>query len=77
MSDLLKIEQVAERLALSPSGVRKMRDADRMPAPVRLGRAIRFRASEIEAWVAAGCPCRDKWESMRESAPRREVRRAG
>ncbi len=27
-----------------------------MPAPVRIGGAVRFRRSEIEAWIEAGCP---------------------
>jgi predicted DNA-binding transcriptional regulator AlpA len=26
------------------------------PAPVRIGGAVRFRRSELLAWIAAGCP---------------------
>lgn len=35
------------------------------PASVRIGRMVRWRLEEIEAWIAAGCPPRDKWEAMR------------
>lgn len=37
----------------------------RIPAPVRLGRAVRWRASELAAWCAAGCPPRERWEASR------------
>jgi predicted DNA-binding transcriptional regulator AlpA len=32
--------------------------AGRIPSPVRIGRSTRWRRSEIEAWIAAGCPPR-------------------
>ena len=31
------------------------------PRPIKLGRRVLFRREEIEAWVAAGCPCLNKW----------------
>ena len=35
----------------------------RIPRPVRIGRSTLWRASELEAWVDAGCPARSEWES--------------
>lgn len=29
--------------------------AGRMPAPVRLGRSVRWRLADIEAWIEGGC----------------------
>lgn len=37
-----------------------------IPAAVlRRGRVVRWRREEIEAWVAAGCPARDRWQAMK------------
>ena len=32
--------------------------AGRIPRPIRIGRSLMWRFSELEAWVAAGCPSR-------------------
>ena len=37
------------------------------PVPVKaFGRRLLFRADEVRTWVAAGCPPRRAWLSMRE-----------
>jgi len=38
--------------------------AGRIPQPVRIGRSTLWRADELRAWVAAGCPGRKDWERM-------------
>lgn len=53
---LLDVEQVAAILGISPRGVWRFRDGGRMPAPVTLGRLVRWRQADLTAWVAAGCP---------------------
>lgn len=32
------------------------------PRPVKLGRLVRWRRDEIEAWIKAGLPWRTQWE---------------
>jgi excisionase family DNA binding protein len=53
---LLTIEQVAERLQLKPSTIYELtRRRNRRPMPVlRAGKFLRFRWSQIEAWLAEG-----------------------
>jgi hypothetical protein len=34
------------------------------PLPVAFGRAKRWRADALRAWLAAGAPCRNKWLAM-------------
>ena len=53
---ILTIEQVAERLQLKPSTVYELtRRRSRHPLPVlRAGKFLRFRWSQIEAWLDAG-----------------------
>ena len=56
---LAKVPAVAEICDVAPETVRRLTDRGAMPKPVRLGRSVRYRADEIEAWIRAGCPsCR-------------------
>ena len=63
---LLDVSAVAERLHVSPRKVWRMRDSGWLPAPIILGRLIRWRSEDIVAWVVAGCPdCRSSGWSPR------------
>jgi predicted DNA-binding transcriptional regulator AlpA len=53
---LLDAKQVAGLLRISSRLVWGMRSGGRLPAPVRLGKATRWRASDIRRWVEEGCP---------------------
>jgi predicted DNA-binding transcriptional regulator AlpA len=60
--------QAAIALGLSRSAFWRLHSAGRLPLPVRLGqRCPRWRADELRAWTAAGCPPRDEWERIRRS----------
>jgi predicted DNA-binding transcriptional regulator AlpA len=37
-----------------------MSHSGRMPAPIKIGGAVRWNRAEIESWVAAGCPAVDR-----------------
>lgn len=56
-SELIDIRTVASDVfgGCSIRHVRRLADAGKMPAPVRLGALIRFRKSELEHWIADGC----------------------
>ena len=53
---LLDIRAVAALLNCSVRHVHRLRDAGRMPQPVKLGSLSRWRRGELEEWIAAGCP---------------------
>jgi predicted DNA-binding transcriptional regulator AlpA len=36
-----------------------------IPRPIRIGRSTLWRADELRAWIAAGCPRRSEWEIRR------------
>ncbi|MDR1612255.1 MAG: helix-turn-helix domain-containing protein [Planctomycetota bacterium] len=36
----------------------------KIPAPIRIGGAVRWRRKELYGWMEAGCPSREKWETM-------------
>ena len=52
---LLTIEQVAQRLAVSPKALRQRlwRAPNTLPTTIRLGKLVRFSATSIETWITA------------------------
>jgi predicted DNA-binding transcriptional regulator AlpA len=52
MDELLNTEQVAKRCGLSEMTVRKWRMTGEGPRFIRLGRAVRYRLNDLEAFLA-------------------------
>lgn len=59
---LITADELATLLGLSARTVWRMHSAGRLPAPVKLGRAVRWRQKEIDAWIEAGCP--ESWRDQ-------------
>ena len=53
---LLSAQVLAKRLGISLRTLWRLRSGGRLPEAVRLGGTVRWRTSDIDAWVAAGCP---------------------
>ena len=53
---LLKAEEVAALMAISTRTLWRLVSVDSFPQPVRIGGSVRWRKSEIENWIASGCP---------------------
>lgn len=49
-------QQVADLLQVSTRSLWRMRNAGKLPPPVKLGASVRWRRDEIEHWVRSGCP---------------------
>lgn len=62
--------RLAAMLGLSLRTIRRLDSSARLPRPIRIGSAVRWRCGEIEAWVAAGCPDRERWEAEKRSRTR-------
>lgn len=56
LTALLDVRAVAALLDCSPRHVYRLSDAGRMPPPVRIGALVRWRRSDLDAWLADGCP---------------------
>jgi excisionase family DNA binding protein len=52
---LLDIRAVAQLLCCSPRHVARLADAHRLPSPVKLGRLIRWRRADLDAFLANCC----------------------
>ncbi|HKQ47605.1 MAG TPA: helix-turn-helix domain-containing protein [Phycisphaerae bacterium] len=61
-------DEVAELLGISRAHLWKLHSSGRLPRPIRLGRAVRWSVSEIQAWLAAGAPPRERWETVRSTS---------
>src|SRR5262249_19529502 len=59
---LLTARQAASMCGKSLRTWRTWDAAGWVPRPVRIGRSTLWRAEELRAWVAAGCPRRAEWE---------------
>lgn len=61
--------EAAALLGVSRSQLYKLNSQGKLPSPIRLGtRAPRWRVSDLEAWLAAGCPDRATWERTKGGA---------
>jgi predicted DNA-binding transcriptional regulator AlpA len=56
---LLTVEKLAELLSISVRSVWRLQSAHRIPEPMRLAGSVRWRLSDIQKWVDAGCPPRE------------------
>ena len=56
MKRLLTVPEVAEICGIAPETVRRMTDRGAMPKPVKIGRAVRYRLTDITSWIEDSCP---------------------
>jgi len=63
---LLSAKALGQRLSLSKRTVFRLNSAAKIPAPLRIGGAVRWDYErEIRPWLAAGAPDRRTWEQIR------------
>jgi predicted DNA-binding transcriptional regulator AlpA len=70
---MMRKKALAQVLDLSERSLTRKDSAGQIPRAVNIAGAKRWRRTEIEAWIDAGCPPRDQWERM----SRREAARPG
>ncbi len=54
--ELLNTAQAAKLLGIGERTLWRHSRSGTAPAPVAIGGSVRFRRSELLAWIAAGCP---------------------
>jgi len=69
---LLRDVEVAKILGCHKSSVWSLYNSGRLPRPLRLGGMTRWRLAEINQWVMAGCPSREKWNWTDEKGGKNE-----
>jgi len=63
-AQLLTAKTLAGILSTSVRTVWRYRSSGRLPATVCIAGAIRWRRTDIEQWIAMGCPGRKEFEAM-------------
>jgi len=58
---LLDAKALAHLLGVARCTVWSWLSSGRIPSPVRIGGTVRWRRDEIEAWIIAGAPPRERW----------------
>ncbi len=61
---LIDAKGAATLCGMSRSAWYKLVSSGKAPRSVKLGALARWRRSELEGWIAAGCPTREKWDAM-------------
>ncbi|MFX0194682.1 MAG: helix-turn-helix transcriptional regulator [Candidatus Hodarchaeota archaeon] len=64
---LLSAKMLGDMLRLSKRQIFRLNSCGKIPAPLRIGGAVRWSADEISAWLAAEAPDRRTWESMKNA----------
>lgn len=60
---LLTAKQVGLLLALSQRQIFRLNSCGKLPRPVRIGGAVRWKLADISQWQALNCPDRQEYET--------------
>lgn len=63
--EMIDIHGVCRLSSISFRTLRRMDSAGRMPAPVRCGRRVYWRTSDIRLWIELGLPDRKRFEELK------------
>ena len=63
---LLRAVDVGRMLNLSKRQIFRLNSSGKIPAPIRIGGAVRWAESTIAKWLAAGAPDRKTFEAMQQ-----------
>ena len=53
---MMTADELAETLCISKRQVWRLKAKGDIPKPVNIGRSVRWRRTDIMAWIAKGCP---------------------
>ena len=65
---LVDAAAAAALLGISKGHFHNLRSTGSIPLPIRLGGSVRWPVEELRSWSRAGCPPRERWAVLRESA---------
>jgi predicted DNA-binding transcriptional regulator AlpA len=64
-NQLLNAKALGQILALSKRQIFRLNSCGKIPAPIRIGGAVRWSGQEIADWLAAGAPDRETWQARK------------
>ena len=54
--DLVTAQECADWLRITRGHLYRLRDCGAIPSPIKIGRSLRWRRSDLTLWFRAGCP---------------------
>jgi len=63
---LVDAKMLANMLSVSPRTIWRLRSAGKLPKPVAFGGSVRWRVSDVEAWLSLGCPDQTRFTRLME-----------
>ncbi len=69
-NQLLTAKQLGLMLALSTRQIFRLTAAGKLPRPVRIGGAVRWKLSDIQRWQDLNCPDRAEYETRTQPPSR-------
>ena len=67
---LISANESAKMLGIGRTLFYSMHSSGRLgPMPIKLGRRSLWNCKELEEWVKAGCPVRNRWLEAKKSEP--------
>ncbi len=70
IESLLRIPEASKISGISVRKYYQLLASGRAPEVVRIGRAVRVRASDLDLWIKLGCPNREAFEAAKSSEGR-------
>ena len=67
---VVRAKELAKLLSVSIVTVRRMDSGGKLPKPLRLGHCVGWSLPEVQAWIAAGCPNRERWQALQAATKR-------
>ena len=61
----ISARELARLLDVSLRQVWRLNSTGKLPKPVRLGGSVKWRRSEILAWLGQNCPDRAEWDAIK------------
>ncbi len=55
----------SQKISLSKRQIFRLNSFGKIPAPLKIGGAIRWNDAEVSAWIIAGCPDRKHWMAIK------------
>jgi len=62
---LIAAKALGQILSLSKRQIFRLNSCGKIPAPIRIGGAVRWSGQEIADWLAAGAPDRKTWQARK------------
>ena len=65
---VVRAKELAKLLSVSLVHIRRLDSAGKLPSAVRLGNCVAWRRAEIEEWIKAGSPNRERWMAIQTAS---------